>query len=194
MYNCTYIPVLKNHHLHVVCFAQCQEWRKGRVFSPHLIHSTVFIKKTAQILFRKYDCYWKEKWTGPELLLILFRKYDRYWKEKWETGPESLHDVRAYVVVIVMWRVAANWRVHGHAGQLGEVQQVRLAHLRRQPPTFRNSVADPWNFGRDPWLTNGSGFGSCYFRQWRQQKINIFFFHVFLLITFWRYIYIIFQR
>ncbi len=41
-------------------------------------------------------------------------------------------------------------------------------------------------------LTNGSGcgFGSCYFRQWpsrRQQKF-------FLLITFWRYIYIIFQR
>ncbi len=53
-------------------------------------------------------------------------------------------------------------------------------------------------------LTNGSGFGSgaCYFchRPSRcQQKNNkIFFFliltQVFLLITFWRYIYIIFQR
>ena len=60
-----------------------------------------------------------------------------------------------------------------------------------------SSVADPWNFDTDPGpdcgsipLTNGSGCGSgyCYFRQWpsrRQQK-------VFLLITFWRYICIIF--
>ncbi len=51
-------------------------------------------------------------------------------------------------------------------------------------------------------LTNGSGFGSgcgsgsCYFRHWpsrRQQKTNLKI-NVFLLITFWRYIYIIFQR
>ncbi len=43
-------------------------------------------------------------------------------------------------------------------------------------------------------LTNGSG--SCYFRHWPsrcQQKTN-FLTHFFLLITFWRYIYIIFQR
>ncbi len=47
-------------------------------------------------------------------------------------------------------------------------------------------------------LTSGSGCGSgsCYFRQWpsrRQQKI-IFFSLSFLLVTFWRYIYIIFLR
>ncbi len=47
-------------------------------------------------------------------------------------------------------------------------------------------------------LTNGSGCGSgsCYFRHWPsrgQQKTN-FFYKVFLLITFWRYIYIIFQK
>jgi len=42
----------------------------------------------------------------------------------------------------------------------------------------------------------GSGFGSCYFRHWpsRRQKKLIFFKKFFLLITFWRYIYIIFQR
>jgi hypothetical protein len=43
-------------------------------------------------------------------------------------------------------------------------------------------------------LTNGSG--SCYFRHWParcQQKTN-FLTQFFLLITFWRYIYIIFQR
>ncbi len=41
-------------------------------------------------------------------------------------------------------------------------------------------------------VTNGSGFGSCYFRHWPsrwQQKTN-FFNEVFLLITFWRYIHI----
>ena len=49
-------------------------------------------------------------------------------------------------------------------------------------------------------LTNGSEFrsgsGSCYFRHWPsrcQQKTN-FLTQFFLLITFWRYIYIIFQR
>ncbi len=49
-------------------------------------------------------------------------------------------------------------------------------------------------------LTNGSGSGfgsgSCYFRQWPsrcQQKTN-FLTQVFLPITFWSYIYIIFQR
>ncbi len=46
-------------------------------------------------------------------------------------------------------------------------------------------------------LTNGSGFGSwsCYFRHWtsrRLQKTNLN--KSFLHITFWRYIYIIFQR
>ncbi len=41
-------------------------------------------------------------------------------------------------------------------------------------------------------LTNGSGSGCCcYFRRWTQQK-NVFFW-VFLLVTFWRYIYIIFK-
>ena len=43
-------------------------------------------------------------------------------------------------------------------------------------------------------LTNGSG--SCYFRHWPsrcQQKTN-FFTQFFLLVTFWRYIYIIFPR
>ncbi len=74
-----------------------------------------------------------------------------------------------------------------------------------------SSSADPWHFGvdpdPDPWihasdqwirirgsmsLTNGSGSGfrsrsgSCYFRN--------FLTHFFLLITFWSYIYIIFQR
>ncbi len=45
-------------------------------------------------------------------------------------------------------------------------------------------------------LTNGSGFGSWYYRRWPsrcQQKTN-FFNTIFLLITFWSYIYIIFQR
>ncbi len=45
-------------------------------------------------------------------------------------------------------------------------------------------------------LTNGSRFGSFYFRNWPsrcQQKSNIFF-KVFLFNTFRRYIYIIFQR
>jgi hypothetical protein len=45
-------------------------------------------------------------------------------------------------------------------------------------------------------LTNGSGSGSCSFRQWplrHQQKI-IFFSKVFMLIPFWRYIYIILQK
>jgi hypothetical protein len=68
------------------------------------------------------------------------------------------------------------------------------------------SVADPWNFGTDLPLANGSGsrFGSgcgsgpCYFRQWpsrRQQKIIVcLLFMLFLLITFWRYIYINFSK
>ncbi len=47
-------------------------------------------------------------------------------------------------------------------------------------------------------LTNGIGFGSgsCYFRYWlsRCQQKNYFLTQFFLLITFWRYIYIIFQR
>ncbi len=45
-------------------------------------------------------------------------------------------------------------------------------------------------------LTNGSGSGSCYFRHWPsrcQQKTN-FLTQFFLLVTFWRYIFIIFQR
>ncbi len=45
-------------------------------------------------------------------------------------------------------------------------------------------------------LTDGCRFGSCYFRQWPsrlQQKTN-WNEKVFVLITFWRYIYIIFQR
>ncbi len=47
------------------------------------------------------------------------------------------------------------------------------------------------------WSGSGSrlGFGLCYFRHWpsrRQQKTK--FKKVFLIITFWRYIYIIFQR
>ncbi len=46
-------------------------------------------------------------------------------------------------------------------------------------------------------LTNGSGYGSgsCYFRHWpsRCQQKTVFK-NVFLIITFWRYIYIIFQR
>ncbi len=49
-------------------------------------------------------------------------------------------------------------------------------------------------------LTNGSGSGfgsgSCYFRHWPsrcQQKTN-FLTKFFLLVTFWRYIYVIFQR
>ncbi len=48
-------------------------------------------------------------------------------------------------------------------------------------------------------LTNGSGsgcgFGSCYFRHWPSQDANKmqFFQKVFLLVTFWRYTYIIFK-
>jgi hypothetical protein len=95
--------------------------------------------------------------------------------------PESLHDVRAYVVVIVMRRVAAHWRVHGHAGQLGEVQQVRLAHLRRQTPNLQNWCGGSMKF----WY--GSVFKTS-------TKKLFFFFYVFLLITFRRYIYIVFQR
>jgi hypothetical protein len=63
------------------------------------------------------------------------------------------------------------------------------------------SVSDPWHFGiririrGSMPLTNGSGSVSCYFCHWplrRQQKTN--FLKVFLLFTFWRYFYIIFQR
>ncbi len=48
-------------------------------------------------------------------------------------------------------------------------------------------------FGSVP-LTNGSG--SCYFRHWpsKCQQKNNFLTQFFLLITFWSYIYIIFQR
>jgi len=55
-----------------------------------------------------------------------------------------------------------------------------------------SSVADPWNFGVDPdppihtSLTNGSE--SCYDLQDVNKKL------FFLLINFWRYIYIVFQR
>ncbi len=55
------------------------------------------------------------------------------------------------------------------------------------------TVPDPWNFGVDPdsdpriqALTNGSGFGSCYFRHWpsRCQQKNKFFKKFFCLILF----------
>ena len=67
------------------------------------------------------------------------------------------------------------------------------------------SVADPWHFGVDPdpclWLMDSDPdpdpvSGSWYFRHWPtrcQQKTN-FLTKFFLLITFWSYIYIIFQR
>ncbi len=44
-------------------------------------------------------------------------------------------------------------------------------------------------------MTNGSGFGSCTFRQWpsRRQKKFISSLQVFMLIPFWRYIYSILQ-
>ncbi len=70
------------------------------------------------------------------------------------------------------------------------------------------SVPDPWHFGRwgssDPYGTftnrsgrsgSGSGSGSCSFRQWtsrRQQKFS--FLKVFMLVSFWRYIYSILQK
>jgi hypothetical protein len=55
-----------------------------------------------------------------------------------------------------------------------------------------------WIRGSMP-LTNGSGSGcgsgSCYFRHWPSQDANkkLIFKKVFLLITFWRYMYIIFK-
>ncbi len=75
---------------------------------------------------------------------------------------------------------------------------------------LKTSVADPWHFGVDPdqdpdppdpclWLMDPNpdpGSGSCYFRHWPsrcQQKTN-FLTQFFLLTTFWRYIYFIFQR
>ncbi len=53
--------------------------------------------------------------------------------------------------------------------------------------------ADPCPWLMDPDADPGSG--SCYFRRWPrcQQKTN-FLLKFYLLITFWRYIYIIFQR
>ncbi len=76
---------------------------------------------------------------------------------------------------------------------------LRLFYLLPCTPT---SVADPWHFFdrdsdlriRTVPLTNGSGSGSgsCYFRQ--KPSFKIFFFKVFLLIAFWSYINIIFQR
>jgi hypothetical protein len=63
-----------------------------------------------------------------------------------------------------------------------------------------DALQQSWHFGCGSWirgsrpLTNGSGF--CYFRHWpsrRQQKTNLIK-TFFLLITFWRYITIIFQR
>ncbi len=56
-----------------------------------------------------------------------------------------------------------------------------------------------WICGSMP-LTNGSGSGcgsgSCYFRHWPSQDANkkLVFKKVFLLITFWRYMYIIFTK
>ncbi len=51
-----------------------------------------------------------------------------------------------------------------------------------------------WIRGSMP-LTNGTGSGSCYFRHWPSQDANkkLIFLQVFLLITFWRYMYIIFK-
>ncbi len=69
-----------------------------------------------------------------------------------------------------------------------------------------DSVAAPWHFGVDPdpdprihasWLMDpDSGSGSCYVRHWpsRCQPKTNFLTQFFLLITFWSYIYIIFQR
>ncbi len=56
--------------------------------------------------------------------------------------------------------------------------------------TTQTSVADPWHFGTDldPRISTSDWSGSCYFRQWPSKR------QVFFLITFWRYIYIIFQR
>jgi hypothetical protein len=78
--------------------------------------------------------------------------------------------------------------------------------FQKQIPLF--SVADPWHFGVDPdpdprihasWLLDPDpdpGSGPCYFRHWPsrcQQKTN-FLTQYFLIITFWSYIYTIFQR
>ncbi len=53
-----------------------------------------------------------------------------------------------------------------------------------------------WLMDPDPDTDPHPGSGACYFRHWPsrcQQKTN-FFTHFFLLITFWSYSYIIFQR
>ncbi len=59
----------------------------------------------------------------------------------------------------------------------------------------KTSVADPWHFGVDPDPDSDPGSGSFYFRHWPsrcQQRTN-FLTQVFLLMTFWSYIYIIFK-
>jgi hypothetical protein len=84
---------------------------------------------------------------------------------------------------------------------LAEVQEIFLSALKFRI-TVENDlcsniklIPDRQPVLRIHALTNGSGSGSCYYCRWpsrRQQKTN--FLTVFLLITFWRDIYIIFQR
>ncbi len=68
-----------------------------------------------------------------------------------------------------------------------------------------SSFADPCYFGTDPdpdprihvyWLMDPDphpGSGSCYFRHWPSRWTKNQFFQLFLLISFWMYIYIIFK-
>ncbi len=77
--------------------------------------------------------------------------------------------------------------------------------LCERPNTVRSSVPDPWHFGMDP--DPGPRIHASDWRIWIRIRILLFssltfktptitnvFEKVFLLITFWRYIYIIFQR
>ncbi len=106
---------------------------------------------------------------------------------------------------------SCNWWIHGTTGRLIEwfLCRKHLSQLwaRKLQGAAVISVADPFHFRVDPclWLMDPDsdpdsdpdpGSESFYFRHWPsrcQQKTN-FLTQFFLLMTFWSYIYIIFQR
>ncbi len=82
-------------------------------------------------------------------------------------------------------------RPRGGRSRSGPANSLNIQSINQPPQqstyTPVSSIADPWHFGTDPDIHTSD----CWI-----QDVNkkYFFFQVFLLIIFWRYIYIIFRR
>ncbi len=125
-------------------------------------------------------------WERLRFMIIrLYLSFIFYWTFLYRLRYSTAFDLKVWFIKVGRWII------------------IFLSHFFMWLRFAFSSVADPWHFGtvririhRSLPLTNGFGSGSCCFHQWplRRQLKSIFSLIRYRYGTFWRYIYINFQR